>query len=929
MKNTLPTGISKICTGVAIALGLLSTSASANTLQGELTDAQNKARFEGAKVIIKELGREVSSERNGEFRFINLPAGTYTLEVRYIGAQSVTQQVVIKDQEVTQTRVVLSAYQGEMDNIIVKGQRAGQAGALNRQKNADGIKSIVSADSIGQLPDQNAAEALQRLPGLFIERDQGEGRFVGIRGIDPNLNNVTINGAAVPSPEGGVRSVAMDVLPSEIIQSLEVSKTVTPDMDANAIGGSIEVKSLSAFDREGESYSFNVQGAYNEQVEKSSPKLSASYSDIYEISSQTQLGVATAVSWFERKFGSHNMETDGGWMELEMEDANTGEEVTFFGAEEIEQRLYTITRERLGAALNLDLHQGLFNKYYLRTMYSEFSDNEFRLRNEYKFDKGEYLSDQSGDTMAYFSGTEMDRDSKDRYEEQSILSVVAGGEHLVSDWFIEYSLVYSKSDEQEPDRLDMAFAAEDLTLGYASLGDTPTLSRSEGAHQLNGFELDEIVHENNLSEDEATSFKLDLTKDLVISGHNAELKFGVKYRDREKFNSVNAVVYDGGFDDVTAEQFKAVAPEYDLGDFGPGLSEQALQSYFANNKSAFERNDQETSIESKGRSYRSEETVSALYAMVNIDFGKLNLITGVRYEDTDYTTRGYRVALEKDKLTDSEQVNISPWEVDKSYDHLMPNLTLRYELADDVISRFAYTQTIARPGFEEAAAYQLLESETDEDDGQVVTEREGEVGNPELDPYESHNLDLSVEYYTGSIGVMSAGLFYKQIDNFITEQEVQDQAQWAGYKKVMQYVNGGEADLTGIELAYSKNFKNGLMFSANTTLIDADDKLTRQSDTVANLMVGYEDDSVSARLSGNYKSKAYLSTENDARVYQDDHMQLDLSVKYYFTEQMQVYFNAINLTDEPLYIYHGEQKYNFQYEQYGRSFELGFTYTSF
>jgi outer membrane receptor protein involved in Fe transport len=94
-------------------------------------------------------------------------------------------------------------------------------------------------------------------------------------------------------------------------------------------------------------------------------------------------------------------------------------------------------------------------------------------------------------------------------------------------------------------------------------------------------------------------------------------------------------------------------------------------------------------------------------------------------------------------------------------------------------------------------------------------------------------------------------------------------------------------------------------------------------------MVGYEDDSVSARLSGNYKSKAYLSTENDARVYQDDHMQLDLSVKYYFTDQMQVYFNAVNLTDEPLYIYHGEQKYNFQYEQYGRSFELGFTYTSF
>ena len=145
----------------------------------------------------------------------------------------------------------------------------------------------------------------------------------------------------------------------------------------------------------------------------------------------------------------------------------------------------------------------------------------------------------------------------------------------------------------------------------------------------------------------------------------------------------------------------------------------------------------------------------------------------------------------------------------------------------------------------------------------------------------------------------------------------------------MQAVNGGEASLSGVELAYTKNFKNGLMLSANGTFIDADDKLPNQSDTVANLMFGYESDHFSTRLSASYKSKSFSHEDNDARVMQDAHTQLDFSAKYYFNDQTQLYFNAINLTDEPYYLYHGQSQYNYQYETYGRSFELGFTLTSF
>ncbi len=157
-----------------------------------------------------------------------------------------------------------------MEHVEVIGQAVSIDEALKDQRSSDSVKSVVHADGIGQLPDDNAAEALQRIPGISVERDQGEGRFVSVRGIAPDLNSVTINGTLVPSPESKRRAVALDVLPSELVQSLSVVKTLTPDMDANSLGGTIEVESLSAFDHDGLFYSISGEGSYDENVETAS-----------------------------------------------------------------------------------------------------------------------------------------------------------------------------------------------------------------------------------------------------------------------------------------------------------------------------------------------------------------------------------------------------------------------------------------------------------------------------------------------------------------------------------------------------------------------------------------------------------------------------------------------------------------------------------
>ena len=894
--------IKKSTLTIACMSALLSLSAvaqEAGKLQGLLTDSSQTSYFSGAQITVKELGLSTVSRRDGSFRFTNLPEGQYTLEITYLGADTLEVPIDIKSGETLAKDFVLVGKRADLENIIVYGQRAGQASALNQQRSADSIKSIVSSDAIGQFPDQNAAEALQRLPGLSIERDQGEGRYVGIRGIDPNLNNVTINGLNVPSPDGGARSVALDVIPSELIQTLEVSKSVTPDMDGDAIGGSVEVKSLSAFDKKGTSASVTAQVSHNDLRDEVSPKLSGSVTNVFN----DTFGVAAALSYYDRDFGSDNIESNGD--------------------DEIEQRYYSINRERLGAAVNFDYRPDFNNQYYLRTLYSRFSDDEYRLANTFTFDDDD---------------SEVERGSKDRYEEQSILSLTAGAEHQLNDWLIEYQLGYSKADEDEPSSLYYTFVGEEMDISSDMQGKIPTIVQDASVMELSNYELDEIELSQNEAQDTESSFKFDVTRSLEVSGHSAEIKFGGKYRDREKTNDAIVSLYDGDFDGVDPSQFEAAAPDWGLGDFGPGLHKGAMRDYFNQEEDVLELAELDSEVESNGATYSNEEDILAVYLMGKIDINDLRIVAGLRYEDTDFSTSGMRVELIENEETDVEEVVNTLWKSDRSYNHLLPSLNARYEFSDKLVARFAYTQTISRPKFEDVAAYQIIETKTEEDDGVFVTEREAEAGNPELLPYESGNIDLSIEYYPGDIGVLSAGYFHKSIDNFIIIADVAGTEGWEGYEEVTQAINGDTATVDGIELSWVKGFNNGFLISANGTITDSEAEtlldgelyktsLPNQSDRIGNLTLGYENNQMSLRLTMSYKSENLEEIDGDLIRMEDSHQQIDFTAKYFINESMHVYFNAININDEPYYNYFDTPSVNAQYEEYGRTLELGFNWT--
>ncbi len=938
--RSLPVKKSVLTLAVMAALSALSPVAQADgRIEGRIDREGGRSYLTGAVVRIRELGRETSSRSDGRFVLGQVPAGTWTIEVSYLGLAPKTQTVTVEDDATARINATLAP---AMEEIVVYGQASSTAAALNQQRAADQVTSIVTSDEFGQLPDANLSEALQRIPGVFLLRDQGEGRFVGIRGIDPNLNVTQINGVVVPSPERDSRAVALDVVPSELLETLSVTRTFTPDMDPNGIGGSVNVESLSGFDRSGRYFQARVEGSYNELEEKLSPKTSIAWSDTFGVAGgDDNLALAFAASWFDREFGSDNIETDGGWPD----DLETVNGRKFKGAEEIEQRDYVINRERLGLAFNADFRPTDTQELYVRTLYSEFSDQEYRTREEFKFDDG--VAQHVDDEFVVWNGASMVREMKDRLEEQKILSIVAGGTTLLDVWTLDYRYGYSQSEEDEPDRIDSQFVIENVSMGYTKIGAKPDLFADDSIRNARNFALDEVSYENNFTEDTAHSFGFDASRELTFNDIETEISFGAKLSRREKTDDLNLVVFDGFPGDPTLFGFQDSDPDHGFANFGSGIDAPSIRRFIESNLAALDVDDDDTLIASLGGDYEMQEDVNAAYLMSRMTFGDLRVIYGVRYEQTDFDAEGLRlITNDVDGSGDPEATVV---EFSNDYDQILPSINLRYSPDEALVVRAAWSLTFARPSFGDLRPGGEIVFE--EDDGENVLE--AEVGNPQLDPLEASNFDLTVEYYDEGIGLLSAGVFYKSIENFIAIADVADSIDLSTFAgnavvddaEVIMPINGDDAELFGVEVTWIKKFSglpaplDGLLVSANATLTDSEAELPGrsagiplplQSDHVVNFALGYEVDRFSARVAATWKSEALLAIDelDDPAfdVYQDNHVQLDLSVKLDLTPSLQVYFDANNLTNEPFYAFYSTRRYNAAYERYGRSFSLGVRY---
>ncbi|MCV2367948.1 TonB-dependent receptor [Roseateles oligotrophus] len=801
-----------------------------------------------------------------------------------------------------------------LDTVLVSGQGASLRNALAKQQSAQGIINVVHADGIGQLPDNNAAEALARIPGVSVERDQGEGRFVRVRGLGPDLNAVSINGTLVPSAEADRRAVGLDVVPAGLIRSLVVTKTATPDQDANSLGGSVEVNTLSAFDQPGRFLTLSAGLNYADLTGKTKPAAALIYSDRFFTNT---LGVALTLSTDARSFGSDNVETGGAWDLAGAKPALS----------KLERRSYTITRERRGAALNLDLHPDALQSYYLRMFSSRFTDTEQRQAQTLEFSPA-LAEGASGSAKAA-------RTLKAREEASQIDSLSLGGERRWGDWKLLAAIGAGRASEDKPDTLSGATYKNPLSQSGLSFKDSqqPIVSGPASMAGAKDFALDKIKMEKSLATDRERNLKLDLLRDLELSGVDLEIKGGFKLARREKNNEREVWSYGTkvlgkppyGFSKDQLAMGAVVAegmPRYPWGELGPNLSDAAIRQLIAPLKAAEFR----VASDSAVNDYRIEENTGAAYLQARVELKSTQVITGLRHESFSMNASG----------TGNKNGKLSPQQTSTSSKHWLPALLIRHDLKQDTQLRAAYTESVVRPTFGQLTP------------GFVIEDKTAEFGNPELKPLRSQNLDFGLERRIDRDGAASAYVFHKDIKDFVYRSNLAGQGAWVGFDSAISYANGEAAKVSGLELSYSQALRrlpapfNGLIVGANATLVSSEATiggfekgkwqqrklaLPSQSDRSLNFSLGWEGYGLSTRLAANYKS-AYLLEVGDVLnpakdMWVDAQTQLDFSLRYDITPKLQISFEALNLSDQPYYVYAGRSALNSQYEQYGRSYKLG------
>ncbi|WP_235985952.1 TonB-dependent receptor [Acinetobacter baretiae] len=783
------------------------------------------------------------------------------------------------------------------------GQAASMSAALREQQSSDSISSVVHADGIGQLPDDNAAEALQRLPGVSVERDQGEGRFVTVRGLSADLNAVTINGTLVPAPESNRRGVALDVLPSELVQSLAVVKTLTPDLDANSLGGTVQVNSLSAFDHKGLFYTGTAEGSYNSLRERYSPKFSGAISNRFNLfGGEDNFGVAAALSYQNRKFGSDNVETEGAW---------TGQ-----GINKISMRYYDIERKRLGAGLNFDWRTDS-GQYYLKTLYSSFDDTESRYARNVKFDSPCVVNTACTGKVT--------RALKAREEDQTIQSYVLGGKQQLGLWVVEGQVGYSEAKEHDPQGLSGAeYTGKFKGLSYSDTERPVFNSNISDLNQAKNFTLNSIKEKQALTKDIEKNIKLDLSRDYSLAQYSAQFKFGGKISHRKKTNDENEWVYKKPTN-LGSNDFYGSA-DYSLASFGPFIDEAAAKSHLV----GLDPNKNMDVEASTVNDFKSKEDINALYFMNTVDIDQLRIIAGLRFEGTKKTAQGYGYIDKKISSTSHKQ----------NYQHWLPNLTLRYELDKNTLLRAAYTSTVVRPTFAQSSPGMYISN----------TDLEAEFGNPDLKPLTANNFDLSVEHYFGTASTLSANVFYKKIKNFVYQTDLSGQGRWADFDTVTTYKNGQQAKIYGLELAYSQKMEqlpapwNGLVWGLNSTFSHSDATISdtyttrhirfpSQSNVVGNALLGWEGERAGLKVSANYKSANVYQVTDVSQpaldIYNDRQFFVDISSYYNITPQLKLKLDVGNVTNQAYYAYTGSKALNAQYEKYGPTYKLALTFTHF
>lgn len=899
----------------------------------------------------------------------------------------------------------------EFEEIVVRGVRQQIQEAAQIERNAVNIQSVITADDIGQFPDQNIAESLQRLPGLVIVRDEGEGRFVSVRGLPSDFVQVTVNNAQIGSSDAdGNRSTALDVIPSDLLSKVAVNKSLLADQDHDSLGAKIDLRPLSAFDR-ADPFTARIlgQATYTEMADEARPKITVDLTRRFDVAGG-EFGIAAAANYFEREIQLDRLQTDsgGGVRVLERDDFEEGTEedqtviepgfTEALVPQELDQRLELGRRDRIGATLTLDYRADGGSEYNFSALFGRLDDDDIRLQQEVELrDARDDEIVEIGASSGRFSDVDIDRQTFFQPREEDTLALHFEGKNPFADtWTLSYAADYSRNRFTIENGLRGQFRERNLIVdadwgqtaaGFTVVGRGDNNERDEFElgfqPDLDDFPLNQLLIIDEDREDDIWSANVDLQRDFFINDRAASIKFGVKHRDRERSflrgerEITGGTIEDAGFDLTLADvpNFRpdtGLPIDGGLPDGGVFPEVDAFRTLLGDIRDA-------TGLVAGDRrqDFTAEEETLAAYVSFQWELSDtLALVGGVRMEETEFTTTGTfgRVFTVDEDNAGFDFETLESF--DSDYREVLPNLSLRWEPSEQTLVRFGYSRGQVRPSYGDASALRTLNVDyvlaDDAEPGTELTtinlggtptevaiiESEFSGGNPDLEALTADQLDFTFGWYPADHTVFTAAAFYKDLENTFIGVDFDEADSIAGILgfnvdpvsgapigEVDTTINGGEGEVLGVELSithfleYLDGPLSGLFVSGNVTFIDAESsdpsvrdgeafRLPGSSEQAGNLSLGYETDRLLVRFAMNYRGDQLRSIGDDPEedVFQEEFFTLDATVRYNFTDNFQVFFDAININEEtesryfrglnnlPLYS---------RWEDFGRTFQLG------
>ena len=958
------------------------------TITGTVKDSGNSA-LQSALVELLPLGRKVVTDDHGQFRITDVPAGEYTLSVSYVGlADSNVPVTVQAGQEVSANAVLQVASQN--DQVVVIAERLqGEAEAINIERTSDNIVQVLPERVITSLPNTNIADAVGRVPSVSLERDEGEGKYVQIRGTEPRLSSVTLNGVNLPSPEGAVRNIKLDAVPADLVERIEVFKTLSADQDADGIGGTVNLVTRTAGERP--FYALGGTGGYNPiQNGYGRGGFSGTFGQRFGVSKK--FGFLLNGTFDKTNRGIDDLEPG----QATGVDPATRRNVAFASTED--RRSYNYYRTRYGFSTGIDYNIKPGTSVYAKGLYSDFHD--YGETWVYTPNAGNTIKSVSpdGSQITFESPTECQAINRAdptancspgsyqyrhyiRRPDQQVYSFLSGARHDLSSTLITYEFAASRSHNIGGQDFATTNFSGNQSVDVAVNQKDPFRPKLFALDGSNLYDPAQYLLTNS-------SFTSYIATQLNFQGaasaarrynahsHLGTFEIGIKIRNSHSTQNENDKILKAT--DPSGNSTVALSsvlgtytnPSYydnffRIGSqsYGPASNYNSITKAIVGNPAQFAPDVATDIRRSAGAFFDANERIYAGYLQNVISFGKLRLQTGVRFDaaDTGFLANRIVTSDPSDPTITPTNPKITPNRQSSGYFNALPSVQAQYQLDKNTNLRANFSQGIARPNIGDLVPTTIVDPNASPFPGVVIE------GNPNLKPTKANNYDILIEHFFQPLGILQGGYFYKQLSDPIypTASTIPAGQPNAGLR-LLQSINGPSAHIQGIEVSWEQRFSflpgllSGFGVSANYSYTQSgvtfpstfdggridNAPLSRQAPNTWNAGFTYDKARFSMRFAASHNdaniqfynySHVDAATDRDpilglkgpgGDVYFYAHTQFDIQGSYRIAKGFRFEASGLNLSNEAFGFYQGSTIYPIQREFYKPTVSFGFRWTS-